>query len=120
MNFRIAHETARKLRKNSTPAEKIFWDKVRNRQIGGLKFFRQHPIQFTIDGQKRFLIADFYCAEKKLVIEIDGLIHERQQDYDVARTRVINLLGINVIRFRNSEIENDIGDVIRRISQMLT
>ena len=70
-------ETVRKLRKQSTKAEKIFWEVVRNRKIKGKKFQRQFPIRFEIDGKQRFFITDFCCFENKLVVELDGQIHER-------------------------------------------
>ena len=85
----LIKETVRSLRINSTKGEKIFWEAVRNRKINGKKFLRQFPIKFEIFGQKRFFIADFYCFECKLVVELDGKIHERQKDYDEMRTQLI-------------------------------
>jgi len=55
-------------------------------------------------GKKRFFIADFYCARLKLVLEIDGKIHERQKDYDQLRTFIINQLGIRVVRVTNEAV----------------
>ena len=57
-------------------------------------------------------MADFYCHEKKLVLEIDGKIHLGQKDYDELRTHIINALGIKVIRFRNEEIEENFEEVL--------
>ncbi len=113
-------ETVRKLRKESTDAEKTFGDIVRNRKICGKKFFRQHPIRFDYYGKKRFFIADFYNAEHKLVVEIDGSIHILQKEYDELRTFIINNLGIKVIRFTNKEIENNINNVIQILKKELT
>lgn len=81
MDKSLIKETARNLRRQSTKAEEIFWKAVRNRQINGKKFQRQFPIQFEIYGNNRFFIADFCCHEYKLVVDIDGLVHERQRDY---------------------------------------
>ena len=67
---------ARNLRKNLTPEEKILWQYLRNRKLNGFKFLRQHPIMLReVSSGKQFYIADFYCAEKKLIVEVDGLIH---------------------------------------------
>ena len=107
----LAKQTARDLRKCRTRAENIFQNFVRNRSFQNLKFRRQHPIEFKYENQKRFFIADFYCFEIKLVVEIDGGIHETQKDYDELRTLIINELGIKVVRFSNEEVMNNIEKV---------
>ena len=112
-------QITRKLRKNQTPSEAKIWNAVRNRQIDGKKFLRQHPIRFEINGRRRFFIADFYCHEKNLIVEIDGKIHEKQRDYDMLRTRIVNELGMQVIRFRNEEVENNFEWVIKRLRSVL-
>lgn len=89
----------RDLRKRSTRSEQIFWSQVRNRKIEGKKFLRQHPIFFEHMNQKRFFIADFYCHEGRLVVELDGRNHDYQREYDALRSYIINDLGIEVIRF---------------------
>ena len=81
----IIKQTARNLRKNSTPAERIFWQVVRNRKIKNRKFYRQYPIRFQYIHKERFFIADFYCHECKIVVEINGGVHEQQKDYDSPR-----------------------------------
>ena len=111
----LIKQTVRSLRRKSTKSENILWKVIRNRKLKGKKFQRQFPIRFELLGQERFLIADFYCHESKLVVEIDGPIHDRQKDYDELRTHCINMLGIKVIRFKNEEIDNDINEVIQRI-----
>jgi len=68
----LAVHTARNLRKEQTNAEKKFWSKVCNKQIKGYKFLRQHPINYEFEGRERFIIADFYCRELNLIVEIDG------------------------------------------------
>ncbi|MDP4265798.1 MAG: endonuclease domain-containing protein [Bacteroidota bacterium] len=101
---------AKDLRLDSTIAEKVLWGEIRNKRIEGARFRRQHPI-------KQF-VADFYCKELNLVIEIDGGYHEieEQKEYDDNRTFELNELGIQVIRFTNDEILNDlkvVGEKIR-------
>jgi very-short-patch-repair endonuclease len=84
-----------------------------------MKFLRQHPIKFEIDGQKRFFVADFYNFEQKLVVEIDGSIHMMQKDYDELRTYIINMLGMKVIRFSNEDIDKNLNGVIRILKKEL-
>ena len=79
----LANQVARDLRKNQTESERIFWNLVRRKQCSGKKFYRQYPLIFEHEkeGRYRFFIADFYCRELKLVVEIDGGVHETQKDY---------------------------------------
>lgn len=115
----LIKKTVRKLRKDQTDYESILWAEIRNRKLMGMKFLRQHPLIFEYNGKKRFLIADFYCHEAKLVIEVDGGIHEQQKDYDAVRDLAINDLGINVIRFNNKDISQDLTGTIRKITNYL-
>lgn len=106
-------EIARELRKNMTPSEKILWDALRKKQLKGFRFRRQHPIdQFIID---------FYCHQVRLVIEIDGEVHdlEDQKEYDEGRTAELEDLGLTVIRFKNEEVLNDVKQVVRKIKGIL-
>jgi very-short-patch-repair endonuclease len=82
-------KTARNLRKNQTQAEKLFWQKVRNNLLGK-KFVRQKPIIFDYDDRKNVFYADFYCAECKLIVEIDGEIHKQKLGYDNERSIILN------------------------------
>ena len=86
---------------------------LKNRQIDGLKFRRQH-------GLGRY-IADFYCPEIRVVIELDGGSHESEeaQKYDAERTRYIESLGIKVIRFPDGAVLNDIEYVLREIRRII-
>lgn len=104
---------AKELRRNMTPAEKILWRYLRNDQLYGCHFRRQHPI-------KQF-IADFYCAKADLIIELDGGIHNNSevQEHDINRTAELENMGITVIRFTNEEIYNDINNVIEKIKKHL-
>ncbi len=116
----IITKTIRSLRRNTTPAESKFWQIVRNRKINGYRFYRQHPIEFEMDGSKRFFIADFYCKQRKLVVEIDGGIHEYQKEYDSYRTFVIEQLDMRVVRFTNKEVRYEIEKVIEQLKENLT
>ena len=115
----VATKLCRDLRKRATPAEKIFWNAVRNRKFMNKKINRQFPIFFDLLGKETFFIADFYCHEEKLVIEIDGGYHERQKEYDLLRTEIINSLGIKVIRFTNDDIENNLTAVLQKLRSEL-
>ncbi len=106
------YQYGRELRQSSTNAEKILWGYLRGRKLNGLKFRRQHPMD-------KF-IADFYCHEKKLVVEVDGAIHDVKEnaEYDKSRTRILEGSGIKVIWFRNEEVENKIELVINEIRKV--
>ena len=97
-------EKARENRKNPTEAEKKLWFEVLgNKRLGDLKFSRQKPLD-------RYIV-DFYCAELTLAVEIDGDSHTEQVQYDEARTRRLNDLGIEVIRYANAEVMNNLEGV---------
>lgn len=116
----VAKTLCRELRKSSTNAERVFWELVRNRKYLNKKFYRQYPLFFDYLGKETFYIADFFCFEDKLVIEIDGAYHGHQKGKDEFRTAVNNLLGISVVRFKNEEVENNITMVMEEIKQHLT
>jgi very-short-patch-repair endonuclease len=102
----LAH--AREMRHPQTPAEASLWRALRNRKTG-FKLRRQHPIY-------RFII-DFYCAQAKLLIEIDGKSHLEpdQVEYDRARTESLEKLGYKVIRFTNNDVRYNIHTVADEI-----
>jgi very-short-patch-repair endonuclease len=104
----IILKRAREMRHPQTPAEATLWRHIRNRALG-YKFRRQHPIE-------RFII-DFYCAEIKLCIEIDGDTHleKDQQEYDAARTEYLESIGRKVIRFTNEDVRYNIQAVLQSI-----
>jgi len=104
MNKKQIIEIARQLRKQQTPAEKKLWDVLRNKKFLGLKFLRQHPIIYGDGNKLRFFIADFYCAEKKIIIEIDGKVHNYQKDRDQIRDSITNSLGLKILRIKNEEL----------------
>jgi very-short-patch-repair endonuclease len=108
-------------RLNPTKCEKIFWHSVRNRQFLGLRFNRQYPIKYQWENIKRFFIADFYCAEKKTVIEIDGNSHLGKENYDQFRTHVIFYYKKDIIRFSNQDILYNLKTVMTTLeSHLLT
>lgn len=99
-------ELARELRKNPTEAEKRLWEILRRKQLKGFKFLRQKPLIYEENYRvKSFFIADFYCSRLKLVIEVDGKIHDYQIHYDKERDNVIAKLGLAVFRIKNEETE---------------
>jgi len=112
-------ELCRELRKNSTTAEDFIWENLRNRKLLNKKFYRQYPLYFDFGGIETFYIADFFCFEEKLVIEIDGGYHERQKEQDKLRAAIINLLGIKVIRFTNDDVLYHMEIVIKKIIEIL-
>ncbi|MCL1911561.1 MAG: endonuclease domain-containing protein [Leptospirales bacterium] len=107
-------KTARSLRQRQTPAEKIFWQQVKNRQTG-YKVIRQKPLRYYVGKKLRYFIADFYCQELNLVIELDGKIHQYQQEYDEARDCIINQMNLRVIRIENETILNNSAEVIKKL-----
>lgn len=111
---------ARMLRRNQTREETIMWGLLRNRQCMGYKFVRQHPIKvWETSGRWHYYYADFYCAEKRLVVEIDGLIHCLQEDYDRARDTIMFELRLQVLRVWNKEVNEDLVGVLRKITSAL-
>ena len=113
----IAKVLCRDLRKNPTKAEKILWKALRNRKLLNMKFRRQQPIFHDLTGRETFFIADFYCHEKNLIIELDGTIHNFKIKQDKERTEILNSLGLRIIRFSNNEVENNLNNVIKKISK---
>jgi very-short-patch-repair endonuclease len=103
---------ARENRKNPSAAEEKFWYNVlRNKNLTDLKFTRQKPLDEYI--------ADFYCAELRLVIEIDGDSHAEQIDYDKKRTRRLNELGVRVIRYTNEDVLQNLDGVCSDLLERL-
>ena len=103
---------ARDMRKNASEAEILLWDKLRNRKLSGLKFRRQQHLEGYI--------LDFYCHEVRLGIEVDGKYHEEkeQKEFDEQRTQYLNEFGIEVIRFTNEEVLNNIDNVLVNIKKV--
>ena len=102
---------AGELRKEPTPAERKLWAALKNEQLNGIKFRRQHAI-----GK---YIPDFCAVQEKLIIELDGSQHLDQQEYDTERTKYLEAQGYKVIRFWNNQIMNDLNGVILAISHAI-
>ncbi|AFY50558.1 hypothetical protein Nos7524_4821 [Nostoc sp. PCC 7524] len=100
----------KELRRQMTPAEKILWEYLRGNRLHGLHFRRQQ----IIDG----FIADFYCHAARLVIEVDGKIHEQQAEYDVEREKVLLARGLRLLRIKNEEVLQEIDRVLVLIYQV--
>jgi len=111
----VAKVVCRDLRKNSTNAENLLWQAVRNKKFEGRKFLRQHPFFNDITGKETFFVADFYCHEEKLIIELDGKYHKYRLKKDEKRTEILNYLGVRVIRFSNEDVIKDLKSVLRKI-----
>lgn len=104
---------ARKPRRIETQAESWLWSKLRNRQLRGFKFRRQH--------QFGDYIADFYCHEAQLVIECDGSIHDANENWQHDQARDVYMVGqgLRVLRFTNDEVINNIDGVVHKIVKLL-
>ncbi len=84
MNYNEIKELTRRFRKNPTPEEHLLWQLLRGRQLQKRKFLRQYPIIYESSASEHFFfIADFYCATEKLIVELDGPIHDFQNIRDV-------------------------------------
>ena len=104
-----------------TQLEKILWAELRNRRFNGWKFRRQHPIEYEILNRcKKFYVADFYCAEKKLVLELDGKHHEfdDEKEYDNARNTIMKEMGRDILRIKNDDFY-PLSRTLQRISTAL-
>jgi very-short-patch-repair endonuclease len=107
-NYRGISLLARNLRKNQTASEKLLWKLLRRKNLLGYRFLRQHPLFYRIDKEWiEFFIADFYCSQLKLVIEVDGKIHEECIDYDSERDLKLLNKGISVLRIKNEELPDE-------------
>ena len=85
----------------------------------GKKFRRQHPLFHDLLGKETSYVADFYCHEMKLVLELDGGIHQKQRLQDDLRSSVINALGLTVVRFKNEEVEEELDAVLEKLTKMI-
>ena len=106
-------DLARNLRSQQTPAERLLWNHLSAKQLGGLKFRRQHPVDNYI--------VDFLCPSKMLIIEIDGGQHSEPgaETADVQRTKALEAMGYQVIRFWNNDVLQNIDGVISVIKERL-
>ena len=105
---------ARAMRKEPTLAEKLLWRKLRNNQLAGLKFRRQ----FAIGAY----IVDFYCSQYNLVIELDGMSHDKTLNYDKERQNYLEAQGYIVLRYMNEDVLRHMvvvqEDIINKINEI--
>ena len=93
-----------------TPAEKILWQEVRAKKLR-VRFRRQQ----VIAG----FIVDFYCHKSALVVEVDGDVHDLQQDEDARREKALSELGLRIVRFRNDEVVRELSVVVGKIKELV-
>ena len=101
-------QRAKDMRRQMTPEEAMLWNALRTNNLHGHHFRRQQ----VIAG----FIVDFYCHAARLVIEVDGPIHQQQGEYDAERDEIIAAHGLHILRFPNAEIRNNLPSVLARIS----
>ena len=119
IDIKFIKKHARELRRNLTDSEKELWEELRNRRLSGYKFLRQHPIIFKADYKGlNYFVADFYCNEKKLVIELDGPIHDETEEYDRFRDDEMKQMGLHVLRIKNESL-SDIEATIHEIRSFI-
>lgn len=109
---KLIFQRAEELRTHCTWEEEVIWEYLSSNKLG-VKFRRQHPMLFYV--------ADFYCHQLKLVIEIDGGIHNKEdvKINDALRQKEIEKLGIHIIRFTNSQVKNNIEKIVEDISKKI-
>jgi very-short-patch-repair endonuclease len=109
----MANGRARRLRSAATRAERHLWQYLRRRQLAGYRFRRQHPM-----GP---FVVDFICLERRLVIELDGEVHDHptQIDHDIARQDWLEGQGCRILRFRNDDVLHDVDMVLARVCDAL-
>ena len=107
---RPVQQAAQVLRLTMTPAEQQLWEAIRGQRLMGRRFRAQHPLGT--------FVLDFCCPSERLVVEIDGGVHDapEQAAHDAARTASLEAHGYRVLRFRNEEVLTDLPAVLRRIS----
>ena len=103
--------TARKLRRNQTDAERTLWFRLRDRRLRGLKFRRQAPIDNYV--------GDFCCEDAHLIVELDGGQHVERSEEDTERTAALEARGYLVLRFWNNEVLRNIDGVLESIVNTL-
>ena len=103
-------QRAKELRRDMTPAEKLLWQELRANKLG-IHFRRQQ----IIAG----FIVDFYCHKAELVIEVDGDIHDLQQDEDARREKALYEIGLKTVRFENDEVIRNLSEVLEKIRELI-
>jgi len=117
MKYYEIKRLASKLRRHQTPSEQLLWSYLRNRQLQGRKFNRQHPVIYESNKKEHFFfIPDFYCNKEKLIIEVDGGIHLSQTVKDKRRDQILQDNGFKVLRINNNELL-DVESVLEKITK---
>lgn len=107
MKYHEIKNIAERLRKNPTESERILWEHLRKRQLGGYRFLRQHPLYYEHNNNDHFFfVPDFYCPEIKLIIELDGGIHLKQKERDENRDKILESKGFKIIRINNEDLSD--------------
>jgi very-short-patch-repair endonuclease len=104
---RVKFDKSKELRRDMTPEEILLWSRLRGNQLGGLHFRRQQ----IIDG----FIVDFYCHKERLVVEVDGPVHDSQSSYDGERDEILKARGLRVLRIRADEVRSDVDHALARV-----
>jgi len=118
MHYLEIKELASRFRRNPTKAEQELWLYIKGKQLKGRKFLRQHPIVYQVNKWECFFfIPDFYCVSERLVIELDGGIHDDRKEKDLHRDRILSSLGLKILRIRNEELINIESVLLRIIHQ---
>ena len=107
-----SHETARRLRREQTPAEQVLWRHLRTKRMCNVKFRRQHPI-----GP---YFVDFCSIQRKLIFEIDGSLHAGQSAEDEVRSSFLKSYGYCVLRFWNNQVLENADEVLAEIEKFLS
>jgi very-short-patch-repair endonuclease len=107
----LMNDFAKLLRNNATIAERLLWNRLRGRQLGGFRFRRQRPI-----GN---YVCDFVCLSESVVVELDGSQHVEQADYDAQRDAFLKSSGFRVLRFWNGDVMERLETVLETIHEAL-
>jgi very-short-patch-repair endonuclease len=105
------YQHSKQLRQQMTPEEKILWEQLRRNNLKGLHFRRQQ----IIDG----FIVDFYCHKARLVIEVDGEVHNQQLESDRERDKILSARGLKILRITNQDVKNNLQEVLKKIIDYL-
>jgi very-short-patch-repair endonuclease len=100
-------EIAREIRKEPTKSEAILWEALRGKKLDGIKFRRQQPVGY--------FVVDFYNSVYRLVVEVDGSVHDNQVEADRARQGILEMLGLNVLRLKPETVEKNLPHAIDEI-----
>ena len=111
MNTPLKKQISQVFRKEPTESERLLWEKLRARHFMGLKFRRQYVF--------KGFVLDFFCPQVNLAIEIDGGIHDMQQEYDRNRQELLELHGIEFFRIKSRQVEENIGGVLVKLREKI-